>query len=55
MLKIHYTCECCHRLYHTSEAPGPEGSVELHALCPECADEIGIPATDAVVGQHFYN
>jgi len=55
-VKIYYTCECCGRIFKSSEIEGQSGIVEIFDLCQECAEEIGIAQVqNQGGGQRFYN
>ncbi len=54
-MKIYHTCECCQRVYKTSEIDGPSGAIELSDLCPECQQEIGLSSGQNLARPHFYN
>lgn len=54
MVKLYYVCECCDGVFDEMETAG-EGVAEVRALCPDCAEEMGMGSSPSRTNRFFYN
>lgn len=53
-MKVYYLCESCREVFFEGQLGQEEGVLTVNALCPECAEELGLNQ-DVVFTNHYYS